>query len=711
MIEFEASYFFDKDKFDAKEEKAATSSNLREKRGKIGYSIFKSDSSEISENKRQNEEIKNITYERGDTQIILDNDTIIRRENYYILLRDGEVMKKERLTELVASDPRLYSLYTTVRDTREDLLSFMLRDEQLFNKLIRFFDKYIAEDYETRTYVLLTLFSAFTNNPLNLAVKAPTSEGKTYNVINIAKFFPTENVIILGSASPTSLIHDSNAILVDKDLNPIEDKLIEISQAIQEANKEEKKRLIQKREEILRDARYLVDLRNKALIFLEEPNHELWRKLRPILSHDQEFIEYRITDKSKSGRFRVKNVIIRGFPAVIYCTTRVEELGIEDELKSRFISVTTERKPEKYSQALEILSRWKMFGDLTMHQELEDDLIRDLILRIIKRVKTISNSRRILLPCFDEVLKSHLLKFHSGIILRRAKEITKLVELYTLIHAESRPKIKIDNVEYVLATMEDYTAVFKLLEGKDAFIEPYLLSLYEEIQKILNELGFATLKDIHEQLLKSGSIYTQTYLRRCLQALVSAGLIEKSKSEEDKRVNVYSLRNTPDQDYQGSKKFYNELNLEKYLRNLLELVSKEVEWQNGEKYLSVELIDPTEPYGECFQIDLSNIDGSLNVLLPPLKYIIFSNRSKKLQSEKEGNSSKKKLNIQYFHGISDNQSDKSGDQDSDKKLDAWDLENIIDTPSEQVIEKSENKTVLKTKDGIIEFEVEHPRKR
>ena len=147
------------------------------------------------------------------------------------------------------------------------------------------------------------------------------------------------------------------------------------------------------------------------------------------------------------------------------------------------------------------------------------------------------------------------------------------------------------------------------------------------------------------------------------------------------------------------------------MRNLLELVSKEVEWQNSEKYLSVELIDPTEPYRECFQIDLSNIDGSLNVLLPPLKYIIFSNRSKKLQSEKEGNSSKKKLNIQYFHGISDNQSDKSGDQDSDKKLDAWDLENIIDTPSEQVIEKSENKTVLKTKDGIIEFEVEHPRKR
>ncbi len=113
------------------------------------------------------------------------------------------------------------------------------------------------------------------------------------------------------------------------------------------------------------------------------------------------------------------------------------------------------------------------------------------------------------------------------------------------------------------------------------------------------------------------------------------------------------------------------------------MVSKEVEWQNGEKYLSVELIDPTEPYRECFQIDLSNIDGSLNVLLPPLKYIIFSNRSKKLQSEKEGNSSKKKFNIKYFHGISDNQSDKSVDQDSDKKLDAWDLENIIDTPSEQ----------------------------
>lgn len=53
--------------------------------------------------------------------------------------------------------------------------------------------------------------------------------------------------------------------------------------------------------ERVQNARYIIDLRNKILVFLEAPHFETYNILRPILSHDASEISYKVTDKTATG--------------------------------------------------------------------------------------------------------------------------------------------------------------------------------------------------------------------------------------------------------------------------------------------------------------------------------------------------------------------------------------------------------------------------
>ena len=55
--------------------------------------------------------------------------------------------------------------------------------------------------------VLYTLFSAKSNDPLNLAINAPTGEGKTYVVQKVVDLFPKNDVISLVGMSEKALFH------------------------------------------------------------------------------------------------------------------------------------------------------------------------------------------------------------------------------------------------------------------------------------------------------------------------------------------------------------------------------------------------------------------------------------------------------------------------------------------------------------------------
>ena len=55
--------------------------------------------------------------------------------------------------------------------------------------------------------VFYTGLSAYSNNPLSIGIKAPTSEGKTYVVKEVVmKFFPKKDVWVIGSMSPKVIL-------------------------------------------------------------------------------------------------------------------------------------------------------------------------------------------------------------------------------------------------------------------------------------------------------------------------------------------------------------------------------------------------------------------------------------------------------------------------------------------------------------------------
>ena len=54
--------------------------------------------------------------------------------------------------------------------------------------------------------IFYTCMSAYTKDPINLAIIAPTSEGKTYPVMEVTKCFPKEDVLNIGAMSTKALV-------------------------------------------------------------------------------------------------------------------------------------------------------------------------------------------------------------------------------------------------------------------------------------------------------------------------------------------------------------------------------------------------------------------------------------------------------------------------------------------------------------------------
>ena len=169
------------------------------------------------------------------------------------------------------------------------------------------------------------------------------------------KYFPQEDIWFLGGLSPKALIHE-HGILMNKygERISLEDKPIKPKKRDFQSEEEYEEALKRYKEELeawkeeLRDSYYLIDLRNKILVFLECPESETYRMLLPILSHDSERIEYRFTDKTAKGQLRTTRVVIEGFPATIFVT--VDRKHIE-ELATRSFTATPETSKEKIEEA------------------------------------------------------------------------------------------------------------------------------------------------------------------------------------------------------------------------------------------------------------------------------------------------------------------------------------------------------------------------
>jgi len=347
--------------------------------------------------------------------------------------------------------------------------------------------------------------SAYTEeSQLNLSNNAPSSTGKSYIPMEIAELFPEEDVIIVGYCSPTAFFHDVGSW-----------------------DKERKT--------------YLVDLERKILIFLDQPHTLLLQHLRPLLSHDRKEIQLKITDKSQKHGLRTKNVIVRGYPSVIFCTAG---LKIDEQEATRFILLSPETTQEKIREGIMLKikkdsdkDKFKAF----LNANPERRLLKDRI-KAIKREKI----KEIVIP--EDIKEKLTKKFFDGISVlkpRHQRDIGRViafVKISALLNVWFRERGKDDNsIIYVCG--DDLEEGFKIWdeirESQELNLPPFVYNVFREVILPCYERKKEglTRNDILKGYFEIYGRALQDWMLRqqIVPMLENAGLISQEKDINDKR--------------------------------------------------------------------------------------------------------------------------------------------------------------------------------
>lgn len=405
----------------------------------------------------------------------------------------------------------------------------------------------VADDSALVKRLLRCGLSMYSNDPINLGILAPSSEGKTHAAVQTMELFPKEDVIFVGRMSPTALAHD-RGILVDDNLNPIEQKIRDLKFALSKCtdDEEEKHHLEIKIRDLYQKSKKLVDLTGKTLLFLEPPNSELWDILKPILSHDKKEIEHRIT-LGKKGDFKTLHIVLRGWPACIFCSARNENKNpIWAEIETRFVITNPNMTVQKYKDANKLTGKRKGLPGFARLQSLDDEKwARHHILQLKATIQKYSNDNPVWNPFADVI--SEVFPSDEGRRMRNYNHFTSFTNMEALINAKYRYRVQFIplegiTLEYPITNLEDIENSIKLLgvdstipENKLLFVRDVLKPLYAE-----NPNGVDT-----DQLARK---YTQVYhksttpkkiLESYLYPLGDAGIAASKEDQKDRRKKLW----------------------------------------------------------------------------------------------------------------------------------------------------------------------------
>lgn len=286
-------------------------------------------------------------------------------------------------------------------------------------EIIEILSDTIKHDDYNKVLVFLAFTSVFTDeSQINVLLNSPSSTGKTYIPLQVAQYFPEESIMELQYVSQNAFFHEKGEY--DKETNTNH-----------------------------------IFLANKIIIFLDQPKSELLARLRPLLSHDKKKLESRITDKDSKGGNKTKNIVIHGYPVVIFCTACPT---LDEQEATRFILLSPETTQEKLSAAItsriayesnKEQERARIAGN-TERQKLKERLvvISDMCISdvIIEDTTPISDS---------------FLKDNENLLPRDQRDVVRvmsIVKAFTLLNFNNRRR----EGDILYATKEDILAGLEL---------------------------------------------------------------------------------------------------------------------------------------------------------------------------------------------------------------------------------------------------------
>ncbi|MCE9643080.1 MAG: toprim domain-containing protein [Candidatus Andersenbacteria bacterium] len=369
----------------------------------------------------------------------------------------------------------------------------------------------IKKDEVNKAVTFQCMLSAFTeNNQFNISFNAPSSTGKSYIPLEVSTLFPADDLMKLGNASPTAFFHERGDY--DKEKNTI-----------------------------------TVDLSRKIIVFLDMPNNALLERLRSLLSHDEKMIESKITDKNQKGGNRTKTVIIKGFPAVVFCSAG---LKIDEQEGTRFILLSPEISQDKLREGINQRLR-KESNEQEFREWLGSDPTRQLLKLRIQAIKQEKIAEIIVPDDEKETIRQYFLEGKDVLKPRHQRDIGRLIGLtktFALLNCWFRQR----KGRTIYATMDDVQEATrlwdKIAESQEHNLPPYVYDLYKDVilpawkekneDKVMPDewVGVSQQEIMRKHYTAYGTHLAEWQLRQQILPMIeTAGLIIREKDDKDRR--------------------------------------------------------------------------------------------------------------------------------------------------------------------------------
>ncbi|MGQ9469815.1 MAG: hypothetical protein ACUVTD_08390 [Nitrososphaerales archaeon] len=293
-------------------------------------------------------------------------------------------------------------------------------------------------------------------------------------------------------------------------------------------------------------------MERKILIFLDQPHDQLLQRLRPLLSHDKKELLYKITDKREKKGLRTKNVIIRGFPSVIFCTG---SLRMDEQEVTRSFILSPETSVEKIREGI-FLKALRKGNPLAFQEYLSNNPQIEMLKRRIERIKA-ENIKYLIIEQVEDFAKRFVEKY-PNLKPRHQRDVERVISLaqaLSLLNLWDKKRSE-ENVYVAEEDVENAFRIFdEVAESQELGIPPFVYRLFKEIIEPLwkevnsgngEVMGLSRKQIIAKYYEVYGRQIQDWVLRQEIPpALECAGLISEDVDPSDKRRKLIYLSVTP----------------------------------------------------------------------------------------------------------------------------------------------------------------------
>jgi hypothetical protein len=401
-----------------------------------------------------------------------------------------------------------------------------------FDEIVDSISKEVIDERDNISQVALTLLSAYSDNPQNLRILAPSGEGKTHTVLRTAKYFPQKYIWKISEASSKSFryLAQSKVIETEEGFKDFDETIRPYVEQLSDKSKREE--FEKKIKELEKEAYFLLDFTNVTIIFLDSQSFGLWESLKTTLSHD-DVVRKDITTNKINGKNQLQKTAYKGYPAVIYCSAK-DEISNDntDEMNTRFNTVSIKGSSQKYKEILNLVLQ----SDDPTHEIISEEEIKEAKIKVEQIIESIRAYHGVFNP-FSQNIADYF-PCEKGSRARQLKILSSTIKMLTLSRSENRFSLVKDGKQFLISSKSDVIDAIQMIKEPHHIAVTKIQFFNEKIRPFfLERLDSATAREIAEHL----NLDRKKLLENYLVQFVEHGYLEKEKDPSNTSRDIYTI--------------------------------------------------------------------------------------------------------------------------------------------------------------------------